>query len=171
MASRRKRTLTLHEAAEYANERGMIGEYDELDDDIITSLRALYLRTRWRQSTSSRRKGHGIIRAFHQALKRRLPKSRGLITRAHVERAARAQQRAQDLYYKAIFENGSQQDYRDAAEAFEIAAEAFEAIGDMRHAILHRKNARSVRDAMELNWGSSRDMRRTRHKKRRRRYR
>jgi len=159
MSSRKRRTLTLQEATEYANEHGLIGgDYYGFNDDDVSALRNLYERTKWRQSLTSQQRGIGIIRAFYYALRRRAPKRRGIISEKQVSQAYELRASAERVWSDAV--NGasdSRSGYERAALKYEMAGEAFEAVGEMREAVQARRLSAQILRTADLNFPPSRD--------------
>lgn len=141
-----KRTLTLKEAADLARERGLIGDYYALDEDAKASLRNLLERTKWRQSRSSLEKGHNLSYAFHQALKRQLPKSKDPSSlRQKLYKAESISADAFDRQRKA-YDGATPTEWLEIADEFDVAGEAFEDANDMYRARKHRQTAKLIRD-------------------------
>lgn len=70
-----RRTLSLEDAARLAQERGILSpDYYALSRDQTDDLRALFDRTRWRQSASSAAMGRSKLYSFHLALQRAAPR-------------------------------------------------------------------------------------------------
>lgn len=172
LSSRKRKVFSLQEAAEEANAKGLIGDFFGLNETTYSDLRKLWAQTRWRQSASSERLGHSILWAFHQALKRRLPKSRGGISKADAARAEALFQaaaveytRAEVLFQESPVESRMRRARRAllaAADSFEVAAEAAEDVGNMRLAVEGRRRAGLIRDVFEITSQPSRRRQRDR---------
>jgi hypothetical protein len=163
--ARRKpvKKISLREAAEYAHDHGLIGDFYALDQDTITSLRDLYHRTKWRQSQSSIDGGHTIMYAFHQALKRKLPQSKDKTS--HLKKVRLATQMANEaatLWSKYDLQGDPSITLIDVADAFSIAAEAAEEADLVYDAKRQRKLANQLYERAGRENPSSRDKLRTR---------
>lgn len=139
--------MDLREAARLANERGLIGDYYSLSDDKTSELSQILIRTKWRQSAPSRDRGHSRVYAFHQALKRVLPKRAGY-NDPRMSKALRASNHALSLLSNAYGKTSSHA-YHDAADALEVAAEAYEEAGYMNDAVDLREKAQRARKSAQ----------------------
>lgn len=164
-----KGNMTIREAARLAHAQGVIGDYYSLDSEDTAALRDILQHTSWRQSKFSKEQGHSTLYAFHQALKRYIPKPTAL-SKGKRERAEAMEKRGEKYWEAAsnttiaviakrrtVFYPGEHKyerysvlrvrkvlaRFREALASYNIAADLYEEIGDTNKARNIRKGHNS----------------------------
>lgn len=139
MATRRRRTLTLDDAAREAWRLALIRDnYFSLSHSERDTLRELMALTQWRPSASATRRGLSPLQAFFHALDARHPP---VVRSPEIEHGQALYRHALDLLVDDPYADGPQ----EAADTMDVAADLLNLGGDYRGAAMVSQNARTVR--------------------------